>query len=135
MQHDAIALVEQMISEAEAADANPLAKATLATEAFDGLHIETMMAISTAHVEETIMKLLMDDAVVLVNSRPFGEEGAAIYLPPDDDTWSLIRDDAQEGFAPKGLFEAMEHARNHGCTWLLLDSAAPEIEGLPIFDW
>jgi hypothetical protein len=128
-------LIWEMAHEAAAADVDPKAKARLATEALDGLHIETMMAISTAHVEEPTMKLLMDDAVVLVNLRPFGEEGAAIYLPPDEDTWNLTRDDAQEGFAPKGLFEAMEYARNHGCTWLLLDSAAPEIEGLPTFDW
>ena len=128
-------LVELMIAEAEAADSDPKAKAKLATEALDGLHIETMMAISTAHVSESTMKHLEADDLAEVNVKPFSEEGVVVYLTSDEENWAEIRESYVAQTMPEDLWLAMCFAREQGCTWLLLDADAEEADGLKTFEW
>jgi hypothetical protein len=134
-QNGAIAIVEGMIEEARDADADPKAKAKLATDALDGLHIETMMALSTAHVSESTMGHLVADDLTDVNVKPFGEEGVVLYLPPDEETWNEIRESYVAQKTPEDLWLAMCWARDHSCTWLFLDADAQEADGLKTFDW
>ena len=127
-------IVSQMILEATNADDDPAAKAALALEVAATAHVEGLMALSTSHVSKTTADHLQLNSLDVVRYE-HGDYGWLIHVPSDEDFWAPVQANAQAREFPTDLFDAMNHARRHGCVWLLLDADARRADGLLTFDW
>ncbi len=137
-QQQAAEIVESMIKEAAAANADPKAKIALANEVLDENQlatIESVLVLSTAHVTGITAQKLTEDTITLVSVRPFGDDGWWVLIPSDPSIWEEFETGVGENETPTDLLACMKFAREINCKWLLLDNAVAEITGLPSYDW
>ena len=116
-------------------DASPAATVKLAVETAEKAlpNFEGMLALSTAHVQKETSEALVD-GVSPLTVFPHGGYGYLIHVPSDADFWETLVQQSNNGEIPTELFVCTAHAREHGCSWLLLDADASEIDGLTTFD-
>lgn len=134
----ALFAVEEMIAEAETADADPKKRVALANEVLVEnklATVETILVLSTSHVSGITAQKLTEDTIPLVSVRPFGDDGWIVYVPTDPSIWDALEADVEKGDMPTELFEVLKFANELKCVWVLLDSAALEVSGLQSFDW
>lgn len=94
--------------------------------------IENMLVVGTCNIHEDTALWLngqagMSQPELIVYLK--GEYGWFIPLSPDVpcfDDWKTV---------PTELGMIITYAMGKGCHWIMLDQAAPAIEGLPAFDW
>jgi hypothetical protein len=137
-QQHAAEIVESMIKEAAAADADEAQKIKLANEVLSEnklATVEPILVLSTAHVTEATAKQLTEDTITLVSVRPFGDDGWLVYVPTDAAIWAELDTEAEKGEMPQELLTVLKFAHELKCVWVLLDSAALEVSDLPTFDW
>lgn len=102
------------------------------------LEISKMLTVSTAHVSQTTASMLpvrasdMDNLEALHEWSPSfaREDGWLFFVISDIEALRL----SYEG-APKDLFDVVLFAHEHGCEWLMFDSAGPVVEGLFQYEW
>jgi len=137
-QQQAAEIVESMIKEAAAANADPKAKIALANEVLDENQlatIESVLVLSTAHVTGITAQKLTEDTITLVSVRPFGDDGWLVYVPTDKSIWADLEAGVEEDEVPQELLTVLKFAHELKCVWVLLDNAALEVSGLQSFDW
>ena len=129
-----LSIVQELIEEADLADAIEGEKAKLALDVVRPMNIEGMMILSTSHVEEGTMKRACDGELPVI-TKDWSDEGAIIFVPSDQDAWNTVASDNTNMDVPDDLFACMEHARAHGCAWLLLDADGPKVSLLQQYEW
>lgn len=82
----------------------------------DREHIEPMLVMSTAHLDEQARKFLDSGAGIVI---PF-EHGWIVYAKMEHD-------------GP--LATLLAYALHRACLWIKFDGAGPLIDGLPVYDW
>jgi hypothetical protein len=133
-QKEYLAGVHALLEEVDDAEAIPAEKAKLAIAIAEPFHIEGMMVLSTSHVSEKSVKYLQEKKYPLI-VKDWSAEGAVVFVPPDQETWNEVASMALLSEIGDDVFACMEHARAHGCCWLLLDADGATAEGLAQFDW
>ncbi|WP_017815128.1 DUF5983 family protein [Paenibacillus shenyangensis] len=85
-----------------------------------------MLAISTAHIEPTVLEKMNDGENV--GCIYYAKEGYGFFLPVVD----LL--DGSAGQLPECLDQAITLARREGCTFLMIDGDVSVIEQLPEYE-
>jgi hypothetical protein len=108
------------------------------------MSIETMMCLSTGHVTretaEALEQWVENQSYSDPNERPHDTPewvDDLIAYPHGEYGWMICVvgfTDGPEG-PPEDMLYCIEHAKNSGCDWLLLDRDAELIDELPSFDW
>jgi hypothetical protein len=134
--HESAKLVEEMIQEAEAADADPKAKAKLAFDVLKslGLPAEAMLVLSTSHLHQATADKMQYGSLPLIQ-YDHDEYGWQVNVPSDEPAWLKIATDCVNGDIPDDLFLILEFARERGFEWVLFDADAETVSGLPTFSW
>lgn len=88
--------------------------------------ITKMLVLSTAHLTEYACNQW------LAESCPW-----ACYEKAEIGYFMYACDDTQPGEpgVPAEIAPIIAFARANGCDWVMFDCDAPEIEGLPVYDW
>ena len=95
--------------------------------------VETMLVLSTAHVDKATGVALSGEAMDFLSVYTFNEYGWLIHVPSvDSEHWA--------NFWPAksttdSLRDTLKYARDLGVVWLLLDADAAPISDLQIYDW
>ena len=114
-----------------------LANKALADRAEVAQEIVQMLEISTSHVSKATAELLDLEVALLKEGSP-PETTISVEDHRGFGWWFYIQHDdveAYEAGLPADLRAAVAYARKLGCSWLLLDQAAPAIEALTTYDW
>lgn len=94
--------------------------------------IETILVAGTCNIKEWTAEWLNDQAdkyspkLVVYRKDIYGW---FISLPSDSDDydyWDII---------PRDLYVLIMYAIGRGCHWLMIDEAAPSVDGLPVYEW
>ena len=98
--------------------------------------IQTTMVVSTGHISMKDSNLLTRDAERRDGSHTCAVDsfqyGFYIYIPEEDDSYSLIQKSELYSDAFKNLIRI---AREHSCQYLKLDRDGQTYPGLKTFDW
>lgn len=79
-------------------------------------HIEPMIVLSTAHLDE--------------HARKFLDSGEGIVIPYEHGWIAYAKMQHNGPLAP-----LLDFALSRGCLWIKFDGAGPLIDGLPVYDW
>lgn len=90
------------------------------------LEKRTILVLSTGHVTKETARLL--------NSTKL-EDWPCCGGPYAGYGWFVYAHDENDGQIPADLFAVMEFARANGCTNVLFDCDAEQVEGLPAYEW
>lgn len=90
------------------------------------LEIEPMLTISTGHITK--------DTADAFDAK-MGDDGIPAFFPKGDYGWFVFVPDQIEPECPADLASLLRFAKEKGCTWLVLDCDAEQVDGLPTYDW
>jgi hypothetical protein len=96
------------------------------TDAGQGLEIERMLVLSTAHVTlETSIEFEDGD----VGSHKFvSSYGFGCWVRPSAEDLDYVN-------APEDLEVVLKFAQRYDCRWVRFDTDGPRIPGLPLYSW
>jgi hypothetical protein len=106
----AVAILKGSLASQERANAEP-----------DEIH--KMLCLSTAHVNPKTANLL--DYGVHASVIAYQKSDNGYFMPVVGDFSSY----------PVDLFNVLAYARVRGCSWIMLDSDGPVVDGLPTWEW
>jgi hypothetical protein len=86
----------------------------------------TMLVLSTAHItQETAEAMEARDLPFTCFANEYGFVVSAKNFETETFKPSI----------PEDLAKVQEYALANGCTYIMLDRDAPQVDGLPVFDW
>lgn len=91
------------------------------------MDIAKVLTISTAHIPESVAKMLGDEPRT-------NQLGLSVY-PYEYGFWIYVPSYEVERTFPEPLDLCMRFAKENSCEWLRLDCDAELLENFPIFDW
>lgn len=90
------------------------------------LEKRTILVLGTCHISKATADLLTTTPV---------SKWPCVGGPYDEHGWFIYAHEDHDGRIPADLFAVMQFAWSNGCSNVLLDCDAQQVEGLPIYEW